>query len=125
MSSWADPYIEQLARGETVEIRLTVKSASAKAMEPMIPVGATCFVQPVQEQPSATYNVTQVAGLRLGDIVLATTSINTWLHRIGAITIVGNTTWYRIENAAGRINGWTTSDKIHGHLVRVDAQPGV
>ncbi len=56
-------------------------------------------------------------GPSVGEIVLCTVNHRHYLHRVGAVFgAVGTDTWYRIENAAGHVNGWIQIGDIHGVL---------
>ncbi len=101
MSRWADKYIEELRAGKSVSFR-----PSGRSMEPLIRSGQLCHLRP--EDP-----------FHIGDIVLCEVNGSQYLHLIGANTTAGQV-WYRIENAAGHINGWITRDKIYGWLYSVE-----
>jgi hypothetical protein len=103
--SWAKDLIGPLSRGETVQCR-----PQGRSMEPLIPSGSLCTIAHISPGLVTTSH-----------IVLVTCDSGTYLHRVGAIAYVGEyETWFRIENAAGNINGWVRSDKIHGALWRVE-----
>lgn len=101
MITWADKYIEELKNTGTVTMRV-----SGPSMEPLIQSKALCTLV-VQE-------------FKLGDVVLVTTGVNAYLHRIGAETWIGPDRWLRIENAAGRSNGWVPAASVYGVLVKVE-----
>lgn len=104
MSQWASEYIEKLKKGESVSFR-----PSGRSMEPLIRSGQLCLIQPVSPQ----------GAFMTGDIVLCEVNGDHYLHRVGARSYTGKW-WYRIENAAGRINDWITIEKIYGWLYSVD-----
>jgi phage repressor protein C with HTH and peptisase S24 domain len=95
--TWADAYIAQLQRGETVSFR-----PHGRSMEPRILDGQLVTVVPVSERAPV-----------VGDAVLARVGGKVYLHLVGAVS-QGR---YRIENSRGHVNGWTTA--VYGVVVKV------
>lgn len=98
--SWADRHIERLEAGETVSFR-----PKGNSMTPLIKSGDLCTVSPVADRQ-----------LQRRDIVLCKVAGNQYLHLISAIR--GDE--IQISNNHGRVNGWTSRDKIYGVLDRVE-----
>jgi hypothetical protein len=97
---WATPYIERLARGETVAFR-----PRGSSMSPRIESGQLCTVEPVDP-----------ASLRAGDIVLCRVGRAEYLHLVKAIAGPR----LQIGNNRGHINGWVGPEAVFGRLVKVE-----
>jgi hypothetical protein len=99
--AWASKYIEQLARGETVQFRPRGNSMSGK-----IDSG-----QLVTVKPAGNLNI------GIGSIVLCKVNGAQYLHLVKAVS--GER--FQIGNNRGRINGWTTRRNIFGIVARIEA----
>jgi len=55
-----------------------------------------------------------------GDIVLARVAGTVYLHLVSAVDARGRV---RISNNRGRVNGWTTPERVYGICVAVDGAP--
>jgi hypothetical protein len=95
---WADKYIDELRKGNTVEF-----CPRGNSMTPKIRDAQEVTIIPVEllERP-----------LKVGDIVLCTVHGNQYLHLIKAI----QDNRFLIGNNHGRINGWTSN--IHGVYIK-------
>lgn len=105
MRGRANAYIEKLQQGETVKFR-----PRGNSMAPKIKSGQLVTVEP-----------TTMKGLPHvweGDIVLCQVKGKQWLHLVTAIRKQGAS--YQISNNKGRVNGWTTRDKIYGIVTKVE-----
>lgn len=99
--SWTNPYIAELKRAGVVRFR-----PLGRSMEPLIQSG-----QLVQVRQYEVGHWPQV-----GHIVLCKVGVSGFLHRIGAVSDSYLHSYYRIENAAGYVNGWVTNTDIHGYV---------
>jgi len=61
------------------------------------------------------------AKLEVGDIVLARVAGTVYLHLVSAVDHAGKRV--RISNNRGRVNGWTSHDRVFGICVAVDDVP--
>lgn len=95
---WADPHIERLARGETVQFRPRGHSMTGK-----ISSGQLCTVAPIGDHV-----------LAVDDIVLCRVRGTQYLHLVKAIQ------GERFGNNRGGINGWITQRQIFGRLIAVE-----
>jgi hypothetical protein len=102
--SWATHHIRKLQSGQTAVFRPRGNSMSGK-----ISSG-----QQVTVVPASSYLV------QVGDIVLCTVAGRHYLHLVKAVDIHGS---YLIGNNQGKINGWTSENKIYGICVDVDGVP--
>lgn len=100
MRGWANAYIEKLLKGETVQFR-----PRGNSMAPRIKSGQRVTVEPVKE-------------VREGDVVLCQVKGKQWLHLVTAIMFGQGRV--QISNNKGRVNGWTTRDKIYGVVTKVE-----
>jgi hypothetical protein len=98
-----DAVAARVARGETVQFRPTGSS-----MVPLIRSRQLVTVAPVDP-----------ARLDVGDIVLARVAGTVYLHRVTAIAGAR----VQIGNNRGRINGWTSRERVFGLCVEVDGVP--
>jgi hypothetical protein len=98
---WAAGHIAKLKSGETVRFRPRGQSMHGK-----IESGQLCTVEPI----------TDVAALRVGDVVLCKAKGAEFLHLIKAI----QGPRFQIGNNRGGINGWITAGAIFGRCVRVE-----
>lgn len=98
-----DVVAARVVRGEKVQFRPTGSS-----MVPLIRSRQLVTVAPVD-----------TAELEVDDIVLVRVAGTTYLHRVTAIA--GQRV--QIGNNRGRINGWTTRDRVFGLCVDVDGVP--
>lgn len=94
---WASDYIKELQSGKIVEFRPVGGS-----MKPHIESGQLVTVAPIYRD------------IRVLDIVLCVVKGSQYLHFVKDTKIYGDTNWYQIGNAHGRINGWITKDDIFG-----------
>lgn len=99
---WATSYIAKLQQGETVEFR-----PRGNSMTPLIKSGQLCCVQPLEESET----------LNKGDIVLCTVRGNQYLHKVLGVRSGGKEV--QIGNNHGRVNGWTSRNKVYGKLISV------
>ena len=99
--SWAKYAKEELAKGNTTQIR-----PRGHSMRPKVCDGNLVTLEPVGERK-----------LRKGDIVLVTVRGRDYLHLIKG---VGADT-YQIGNNKGGTNGWVHPRHIHGICVRVES----
>lgn len=98
---WATVHIEKLKRGETVSFRPRGGSMTGR-----IESGQQCTVEPV----------TDIAALRIDDIVLCKVKGAEYLHLIKAI----QDGRFQIGNNRGYINGWIGPNSIFGRCVKVE-----
>lgn len=98
-----DAVAARVARGEEVQFRPTGSS-----MVPLIRSRQLVTVAPVD-----------AAKLDVDDIVLVRVAGTVYLHRVTAIA--GQRV--QIGNNRGRINGWTTRDRVFGLCTDVDGVP--
>ena len=56
-----------------------------------------------------------------GDIVLARVAGTTYLHLVSAVDPARGRV--QISNNRGRVNGWTTAERVYGICVAVDGEP--
>ena len=96
---WADPHINRLARGETVQFRPRGQSMTGKVSS-----GQLCTVAPLGEH-----------ALAVDDIVLCRVNGAQYLHLVKAIQ--GER--FQIGNNRVGINGWVTRRQIFGRLIAV------
>ena len=101
--SWADGYIRRLQEGETVKFRPSGQSMTGKIEHRQL-----VTVEPI----SSFYS------LRRGDIVLCRVAGHQYLHLIEQID--AGQKRVLIRNNRGRINGWTTYDKVYGRVTKVE-----
>lgn len=97
---WADYYIRDLKRGETVSFR-----PRGNSMKPKISSGQLCTVEPVGDRE-----------LEKDDIVLCQVRGNQYLHLVSAV----KDDLVQISNNRGHINGWTSKKNVFGILVSVE-----
>lgn len=97
---WAKNYIEQLKTTDEIQFR-----PRGNSMSRLIKSGQLVTVAAVRH----------VAELNVGDVVLCTVRGNDYLHLIVAI----KDKKYQIGNTHGRINGWTSADKIYGKVTEI------
>jgi hypothetical protein len=93
----------RLAAGETVRFRPTGNS--------MVPL--------IRSRQQVTVAPCEPAMLEPGDIVLARVAGTIYLHLVSAVA--GKRV--RISNNRGRVNGWTSRDRVYGICVAVDEVP--
>ncbi|MFD5559305.1 S26 family signal peptidase [Kitasatospora griseola] len=103
-----DAVAARVAGGATVEFR-----PSGSSMVPLIRSRQPVIVAPVD--PTL---------LTVGDIVLARVAGTVYLHLVSALDPARRRV--QISNNRGRVNGWTSHDRVFGICVRVDgtARPG-
>jgi hypothetical protein len=97
-----DMIANRVAGGATVEFRPTGTS-----MVPLIRSRQLVTVAPVE-----------LARLEVGDIVLARVAGATYLHLVSAIE--AGTGRVQISNNHGRVNGWTSGQRVYGICTAVD-----
>lgn len=56
--------------------------------------------------------------LEVGDIVLARVAGTVYLHLVSSVDVAGKRV--QISNNRGRVNGWTSHDRVFGMCVTVD-----
>ncbi len=100
---WADPYIERLLRGQTVQFR-----PRGHSMRGRIESGQRVTVVPSPEE------------LRVGDAVLCRVKGRCFLHLVKAIQGHGKARRYLIGNNRGGINGWVPRGAIYGVCTGVE-----
>lgn len=97
---WADRHIAELKGGRSVVFR-----PSGHSMEPHIHSRQEVTVVPYEKGE----------GPQPGDIVLCSIGVRQYLHFVrmvqGERVLIGN--------ARGRINGWTSRNKVYGKVVKV------
>lgn len=98
-----DAVATRVAQGETVQCRPTGSS-----MVPLIRSRQLVTIAPVD-----------TTKLAVDDVVLARVAGTVYLHRVTAI--MGERV--QIGNNRGRINGWTSKERIFGLCVEVDGVP--
>jgi hypothetical protein len=92
----------RVAAGATVEFRPTGAS--------MVPL--------IRSRQRVTVAPADPARLEVGDIVLARVAGTTYLHLVSAVD--AGTRRVQISNNRGRVNGWTSRDKVYGICTAVD-----
>ncbi|MFG3532342.1 S26 family signal peptidase [Streptomyces sp. NPDC047917] len=97
-----DAVAGRVADGATVEFR-----PSGSSMVPLIRSRQQVVVAPVD--PSK---------LEVGDIVLARVAGTVYLHLVSSVDPAGKRV--QISNNRGRVNGWTSHDRVFGICVAVD-----
>jgi hypothetical protein len=100
-----DAIAARVAAGATVEFRPTGSS-----MVPLIRSRDLVKVAPVD--PSK---------LEVGDIVLAKVAGTVYLHLVSALDRARGRV--QISNNRGRVNGWTSHDRVYGICVAVEDRP--
>jgi len=98
----------RVAAGATVELR-----PGGSSMVPLIRSKQKVTVAPVDP-----------AKLEVGDIVLARVAGTVYLHLVSAVDHARKRV--QISNNRGRVNGWTSHDRVFGICVAVDdvSRPG-
>jgi hypothetical protein len=99
---WASFAIEQLQKGETVQIRPSGHSMTGK----------------VNHKDLVTLAPSDPDALEVGDIVLVRVKGNVYLHLIKAID---NKKRFLIGNNRGRLNGWVGRNAIYGKAIKVES----
>jgi hypothetical protein len=97
-----DAAASRVAAGATVELR-----PSGSSMVPLIRSRQQVTVAPVDP-----------AKLEIGDIVLARVAGTVYLHLVSAVDQARKRV--QISNNRGRVNGWTSHDRVFGICVAVD-----
>ena len=97
--------VARVAAGATVELR-----PSGSSMVPLIRSRQQVIVAPVDP-----------AKLEVGDIVLARVAGTVYLHLVSAVDRARKRV--QISNNRGRVNGWTSHDRVFGICVAVDGVP--
>jgi hypothetical protein len=100
-----DAAASRVAAGATVELR-----PSGSSMVPLIRSRQRVIVAPVDP-----------AKLEVGDIVLARVAGTVYLHLVSAVDQARKRV--QISNNHGRVNGWTSHDRVFGICVAVDDVP--
>jgi hypothetical protein len=100
-----DAVAGRVASGATVEFKPTGSS-----MVPLIRSRQSVVVSPVDP-----------ARLEVGDIVLARVAGTVYLHLVSALD--PSRSRVQISNNRGRVNGWTSHDRVFGVCVAVDGVP--
>lgn len=99
--SWAKFAIEELKKGNTVQVRPRGHSMTGK----------------VNDGDRVTLSPCDPETLEVGDIVLVRVKGNVYLHLIKAIDSKGR---FLIGNNRGGINGWVGGGAIYGIAVKVE-----
>ncbi|MGH3240508.1 MAG: hypothetical protein ACRDNL_09010 [Spirillospora sp.] len=97
-----DAVAGRVAEGVTVEFR-----PSGSSMVPLIRSRQRVAVAPVD-----------ASKVEVGDIVLARVAGTVYLHLVSAVDAAKKRV--QISNNRGRINGWTSHDRVFGICVAVD-----
>lgn len=92
-------YVTALKQGKTI-----TRKACGRSMQPYIMDKSDVVVRPIEEGEEISPR----------DIVVCKVRGRYHCHFVGAVK--GNQ--YRIENAKGHVNGWTTREHIYGKVVR-------
>ena len=100
-----DGVAERVAGGATVEFR-----PSGSSMVPLIRGRQAVVVAPVDP-----------VKLEIGDIVLARVAGTVYLHLVSALDRPRQRV--QISNNRGRVNGWTSHERVFGICVAVDGVP--
>ncbi|HET7017456.1 MAG TPA: hypothetical protein VFI65_26275 [Streptosporangiaceae bacterium] len=100
-----DAAAARVAAGATVEFR-----PSGSSMIPLIRSKQKVTIAPVDP-----------AKLEVGDIVLARVAGTVYLHLVSTLDQTRNRV--QISNNRGRVNGWTSHDRVFGICVAVDDVP--
>jgi hypothetical protein len=100
-----DAAADKVAAGATVQLR-----PSGSSMVPLIRSRQLVTVAPVDP-----------AKLEVGDIVLARVAGTVYLHLVSAVDQARKRV--QISNNRGRVNGWTSHDRVFGLCVAVDDAP--
>lgn len=95
---WADNYINQLKVKEFISFRPRGNSMSG-----------------IIESGQLVTLTSDTNNLKIGDIVLCYVAKNQYLHKITSIT--GHR--YQISNNRGKVNGWTSIEKIYGKVIEI------
>ena len=93
--------IEKLQAGETIQFRPVGNS-----MTPRVSSGALVTVEPIKDHTT----------VERGDVVLCKVRGKVYLHLVTAI----KDGQFQIGNNHGHINGWTSSAKVYGKLIKVE-----
>lgn len=93
-------YVRLLATGQPVEFR-----PRGSSMQPLIRSGQLVRLEPID--------------FKVDDIVLAHVHGQLFLHLVAAIE--GNRV--QVRNSHGRVNGWTTRDRVYGVCTAIDHKP--
>lgn len=96
---WATSFIDQLQKGETIQIR-----PKGGSMSGLIASGDLCTIVPVTRD------------IAKHDIVLCRVGRAQYLHLVTA-TKNGR---FQISNNKGRVNGWVGLDNIYGICIAVE-----
>lgn len=75
----------------------------------------------IRSRQEVTVAPVDPARLEAGDIVLARVAGTVYLHLVSAIDAPRGRV--QISNNRGRVNGWTTADRVYGICVDVDGTP--
>jgi hypothetical protein len=100
-----DAAAARVSAGATVELR-----PSGSSMVPLIRSRQRVIVAPVDPTK-----------LEVGDIVLARVAGTVYLHLVSAVDQARKRV--QISNNRGRVNGWTSHDRVFGICVAVDDVP--
>jgi hypothetical protein len=95
----------RVAAGATVELR-----PSGSSMVPLVRSRQRVTIAPVDP-----------AKLEVGDIVLARVAGTVYLHLVSAVDQARKRV--QISNNHGRVNGWTSHDRVFGICVAIDDVP--
>lgn len=106
--SWAMRYVAFLKENKSVTFK-----PRGNSMDPKIKSGQEVTVSPIEH------------ALEVGDVVLCRVQGVEFLHEIKAMRKLADDKpgQFQIGNAKGRINGWTSRDKIYGILTHIEGEP--
>ena len=105
MASMLSALGARVAAGQTVRFR-----PSGSSMAPLVRSRELVTVAPVDP-----------ARLEVGDIVLAKVAGRVYLHLVSAVDPARRRV--QISNNRGRVNGWTTHERVYGICVAVEGRP--
>jgi hypothetical protein len=95
----------RVARGETVQLRPRGSS--------MVPI--------IRSRQLVTIAPVDAAKVEVGDVVLARVAGTVYLHLVSAVD--RSRRRVQIANNRGRVNGWTSEDRVFGICTQVDGVP--
>lgn len=101
--SWADNYIKFLKEGQTIKFR-----PRGNSMRGRIESGQLVTVEPVKA----------FEDLSTGDVVLCRVNGYQYLHLVKQLSPTLKKVL--IGNNKGRLNGWTSFDKVYGKVIKVE-----
>jgi Peptidase S24-like len=100
-----DAIAARVASGTTVEFRPTGSS--------MVPL--------IRSRDLVTVTPVDASKVEVGDIVLAKVAGTVYLHLVSAVDRARGRV--QISNNRGRVNGWTSYDRVYGICAAVEGRP--